>query len=712
MTLRWWTACALCSLAVACSDNQTVVGGNDADVDASSDTGSNPVDVPAIDRPDVQGMDVVDVQVAPDVPGIDAGDAPAVDVPFRCTDNASCAGNAGGATCDTVSGRCVQCVASADTCPAGQYCVAGTNTCTAGCRNDEGCATSGDGGVSTRRCDVATHACVDCVTDAHCPSGTLCVGAVCVAGCNPSRPCPSSQQCCAGACVDPQSNVAHCGACDARCTITNGTSLCMNGTCAVGTCTAPNANCDGNATNGCETNTQSDLAHCGACMNACPVPANSTASCAAGVCGSTCLTGFADCDGDASNGCEVDTRTSAAHCGACNRGCAPPNAAGACVASVCTVASCTTGFGDCDLNASNGCEVDTRTNATHCGVCGTACATRPNAVPACTGSACSSVCVAGYGECNGDASDGCETNLATSATNCGGCGRSCVTANVATATCAASACSVTTCATGFDNCDGMASTGCERDVRADVLNCGACGRVCATGQGCAAGACTALASCAAIHAALPALPSGVYSIDPDGAGGVAAFSVVCDMETSGGGWTLTFLKNSAHRGNYGDFGAAYTNVAALATNPAMASSSTTGVAGWVDLNAFPYTTMRLAAYGAGARTYLSTDIQRTSLRIRFGQPGYYLYNNDGFYWCGGPASYTDGGSGQVNQPAGAPADCKGHGSLGDGWDFGNAGTNNGLTLCGANASNWMYSSYSTGLIYYPNPGAAYAIWVR
>jgi hypothetical protein len=32
--------------------------------------------------------------------------------------------------------------------------------------------------------------------------------------------------------------------------------------------------------------------------------------------------------------------------------------------------------------------------------------------------------------------------------------------------------------------------------------------------------------------------SGVYTIDPDGAGGDPAFDVRCDMETDGGGWTL------------------------------------------------------------------------------------------------------------------------------------------------------------------------------
>jgi hypothetical protein len=48
------------------------------------------------------------------------------------------------------------------------------------------------------------------------------------------------------------------------------------------------------------------------------------------------------------------------------------------------------------------------------------------------------------------------------------------------------------------------------------------------------------ASCLALHLADPLLPSGTYSIDPDGPGGDPPFAAQCDMVTEGGGWTTAF----------------------------------------------------------------------------------------------------------------------------------------------------------------------------
>ena len=46
------------------------------------------------------------------------------------------------------------------------------------------------------------------------------------------------------------------------------------------------------------------------------------------------------------------------------------------------------------------------------------------------------------------------------------------------------------------------------------------------------------ADCNDILAADDDAPDGIYTIDPDGAGGRNPFEVNCDMNTEGGGWTL------------------------------------------------------------------------------------------------------------------------------------------------------------------------------
>jgi hypothetical protein len=45
-------------------------------------------------------------------------------------------------------------------------------------------------------------------------------------------------------------------------------------------------------------------------------------------------------------------------------------------------------------------------------------------------------------------------------------------------------------------------------------------------------------TCKALLQDYPGLPSGVYAVDPDGAGGTAPFDAWCDMTTDGGGWTM------------------------------------------------------------------------------------------------------------------------------------------------------------------------------
>jgi hypothetical protein len=229
------------------------------------------------------------------------------------------------------------------------------------------------------------------------------------------------------------------------------------------------------------------------------------------------------------------------------------------------------------------------------------------------------------------------------------------------------------------------------------------------------GVCPLGQTCKAIFDAGAGVDDGLYLIDPDGIDvGEEPLEVWCDMFDEG--VTAAVIINSVNEGTYiGDFGAGYVSTDLLAVDPATTSSlQATAVQAWLDLNAYPFTELRLAAYGLGANTYVSEWIAVGDLRIEFGEDGYLLWNDpNGYYWCGGDAAYTDAGIGQVNTPMGAPADCKGHGSLGSGWDFSLSNTGNaGLTMCGGDASTWMYRNYANTLVFYPDPGAAYVIWVR
>lgn len=57
--------------------------------------------------------------------------------------------------------------------------------------------------------------------------------------------------------------------------------------------------------------------------------------------------------------------------------CAPPaaNMESTCTASGACLAVCAAGYLDCDQDVGNGCEIDSRSNAAHCGACGTRCET-------------------------------------------------------------------------------------------------------------------------------------------------------------------------------------------------------------------------------------------------------------------------------------------------------------------------------------------------
>jgi hypothetical protein len=138
----------------------------------------------------------------------------------------------------------------------------------------------------------------------------------------------------------------------------------------------------GGAANTCDESSplrQTDVANCGRCFNQC-YQMNADATCAAGNCQYTCLTGFFDADKNPTNGCECeptnggvelcdgvdndcngivddgfDLMSDLNNCGGCNRPCYFPFAASSCDMGVCTQGACLPDFYDRDP-ATPGCE--------------------------------------------------------------------------------------------------------------------------------------------------------------------------------------------------------------------------------------------------------------------------------------------------------------------------------------------------------------------
>jgi hypothetical protein len=292
--------------------------------------------------------------------------------------------------------------------------------------------------------------------------------------------------------TDLAKSVKNCGACGTVCADTNDyTATCSNGTCGVSSCIKPAAECDGNAGTPCETNLNTDAKNCGACGNVCSI-ANASATCSGGVCVmGPCNSGYANCNGDARDGCEVNTSTDVANCGKCGAPCSLGHATASCTSGTCTVASCESGYQNCNGIATDGCESHVPDDATNCGACGNACSLS-HAVAGCASGTCIvSSCSPGYENCNGADSDGCEVNLTADPVHCGACSTVC-NANNGIATCSAGLCGIV-CNGNHDNCDGdVAANGCETDLTSTTLHCGSCTTACTNGNGttnCVSGVC-------------------------------------------------------------------------------------------------------------------------------------------------------------------------------------------------------------------------------
>ena len=281
---------------------------------------------------------------------------------------------------------------------------------------------------------------------------------------------------------DLSSDPENCGSCGTRCGSAHATAQCVASECRL-TCDASFLDCNGDNADGCETDI-SRAETCGACDGPCDgaTPLCELGAGGAYACASACPAATEDCGGAC-----IDTQTSPQHCGDCATSCPdPPGSTPSCVAGTCGF-TCDSGWANCNAVATDGCEARLDSDPNNCGMCARRCSLA-NATASCVASMCSiSSCSAGWDDCDAADGNGCEQALST-LSHCGSCGAVCSRAN-ATATCATRSCRVASCNSGWDNCDGSDANGCEQQLNTPS-HCGGCGIACGVDEDCMGASCT------------------------------------------------------------------------------------------------------------------------------------------------------------------------------------------------------------------------------
>jgi len=183
-----------------------------------------------------------------------------------------------------------------------------------------------------------------------------------------------------------------------NCSLAEGQSCAVNAACNSGDC------CSGN----CRILTN-DINNCGSCGAVC-APAHAVPACNLGSCGiNGCIAPFRNCNGLTNDGCEINSGNDVANCGQCGQACNATNGTPSCTNGFCGI-SCFPPFNNCDGSLNNGCETNTATSVTNCGSCGNVCPGngQTTGTASCSGSACTFTCNGENYDVNNNASDGCE----------------------------------------------------------------------------------------------------------------------------------------------------------------------------------------------------------------------------------------------------------------------------------------------------------------
>jgi len=210
---------------------------------------------------------------------------------------------------------------------------------------------------------------------------------------------------------DLLSDVANCGACGEVCDLDNATAICVDGACAVGACDEGWGDCDGDPSNGCETDLNAPDA-CGDCVALGGVPG--------GPCG-TCGEGTWSCTAEETLSCDDDPGAARLNaCGGCaSLDAAPETPCGLCDAGtyVCEGNDALACVGDDDpsvVNACGGCGVLDDAPGNRCGTC-------DSGELVCDGND-ALRCVGDRGEDARNSCGGCSTLANPAGTGCGPCG--------------------------------------------------------------------------------------------------------------------------------------------------------------------------------------------------------------------------------------------------------------------------------------------------